>query len=92
MTPDGDIIIRGGSHVVMVANRDVLFGRTYPTYRDRSWQIQSQIDSRFCPQQQKSGSLPAPVFLGKFFAKFEQLLENFDQKYAKLWKNIHNIR
>ena len=36
MTLYGDIIIRGGSRVVMVATRDVLFDPTRPTHRDNS--------------------------------------------------------
>ena len=36
MTLYGDIIIRGGSHVVMVANRDVLFVPTRHTHRNNS--------------------------------------------------------
>lgn len=37
VTHDGDIIVRGGSHVVMVANRDVLFDharRNAATFHD----------------------------------------------------------
>ena len=86
MTLYGDIIIRGSSHVVMVANRDVLFDRTRPTHRDNSWIIQGQIDSIFCPEQQKFDSLSAPSVFRQIFCQIWTIIRKFWSKLRKIMK------
>jgi hypothetical protein len=47
---------------------------------------QSRVKSTACfvLSNKNSGACQHRVFLGKFFANFDQLLENFDQNYEKL--------
>jgi hypothetical protein len=57
------------------------FGRTRLTVHEQS---RVKLATGFVSSSKNSGAYPHQVFFGKFFAKFDQPLENFNQNHEEL--------